>query len=133
MDDSDPRQMARAVRKMTELAGEPITGEIEGVSPAVLPPQDRPPGLVSVMLEEPELGLQDTLTFGAGEYSPKLSLDYVSQPQVGAGVDLLGILDRFGRHIQGRAGKRPGLQQKKGHLRSEPPSTQGDRALLPGV
>lgn len=29
MDDSDPRQMARAVRKMTELAGEPITPAME--------------------------------------------------------------------------------------------------------
>ena len=29
MDDSDPRHMARAVRKMTELAGEPITPAME--------------------------------------------------------------------------------------------------------
>jgi len=29
MDDGDPRQMARAVRKMTELAGEPITPAME--------------------------------------------------------------------------------------------------------
>jgi Tol biopolymer transport system component len=73
-----------------QLAGVPIEGEIEGVSPAVLPPQDRPPGLVTVMLDEPELGLQDPLTFGAAEYSPKLRLDYVSQPQIGAGVDRYG-------------------------------------------
>jgi Tol biopolymer transport system component len=78
------------VEEPTLLAGEPIEGEIEGVSPAVLPPQDRPPGLVSVMLDEPELGLQDTLTFASAEYSPKLRLDYVSQPQVGAGVDRYG-------------------------------------------
>jgi Tol biopolymer transport system component len=74
----------------TQLAGVPIEGEIEGVSPAVLPPQDRPPGLVSVMFDEPELGLQDTLTFASAEYSPGLKLDYVSQPQLGAGVDRYG-------------------------------------------
>jgi len=74
----------------TQLAGVPIEGEIEGVSPAVLPPQDRPPGLVSVMFGEPELGLQDTLTFASAEYSAGLKLDYVSQPQLGAGVDRYG-------------------------------------------
>lgn len=73
-----------------QLAGVPIEGEIEGVSPAVLPPQDRPPGLVSVMFDEPELGLQDTLTFASAKYSPGLKLDYVSQPQLGAGVDRYG-------------------------------------------
>ncbi|MCG6963868.1 MAG: zinc ribbon domain-containing protein [Acidobacteria bacterium] len=29
MDESDPRQMARAVRKMTEIAGEPVTPAME--------------------------------------------------------------------------------------------------------
>jgi Tol biopolymer transport system component len=74
----------------TQLAGVPIEGTIEGVSPAVLPPQDRQPGLLTVMLDEPELGLQDTLTFTGAEYSAGLTLDYVSQPQVGAGVDRYG-------------------------------------------
>jgi Tol biopolymer transport system component len=74
----------------TQLAGVPIEGQIEGVSPAVLPPQDRTPGLITVLLDQPELGLQDTLTFSRAEYSPKLSLDYVSQPVVGAGVDRYG-------------------------------------------
>ncbi len=73
-----------------KLAGVPIEGTIEGVSPAVLPPQDRPPGLITVLLDEPELGLQDTLTFAGSGYNPKLTLDYVSQPVVGAGVDRAG-------------------------------------------
>jgi len=78
------------VDQETELAGTPIAGTIEGVSPAMLPPQDRQPGLISVMLDEPELGLQDTLTFTGAEYNAGLKLDYVSQPQIGAGVDRYG-------------------------------------------
>lgn len=78
------------IEQETQLAGVPIEGTIEGVSPAVLPPQDRQPGLLTVMLDEPELGLQDTLTFTGAEYSAGLTLDYVSQPQVGAGVDRYG-------------------------------------------
>lgn len=78
------------VEQETQLAGVPIEGTIEGVSPAVLPPQDRQPGLITIMLDEPELGLQDTLTFTGAEYSAGLTLDYVSQPQVGAGIDRFG-------------------------------------------
>ncbi|MGW8281875.1 MAG: hypothetical protein ACWGON_01135 [Gemmatimonadota bacterium] len=78
------------VERDTRLAGIPIEGTIEGVSPAVLPPQDRPPGLITVMFDEPELGLQDTLTFAGAKYNPSLKLDYVSQPQVGAGIDQYG-------------------------------------------
>jgi Tol biopolymer transport system component len=73
-----------------ELAGEPIEEAIAGVSPAVLPPQDRSPGLVSVLLDEPELGLADTLTFAGAEYKPGITLDYVSQPQLAAGADRYG-------------------------------------------
>jgi Tol biopolymer transport system component len=78
------------VDERTQLAGVPIEGQIEGVSPAVLPPQDRPPGLITTLMNEPELGLQDTLTFAQAPYNPKLTLDYVSQPVVGAGVSSYG-------------------------------------------
>jgi Tol biopolymer transport system component len=73
-----------------DLAGEPIEEAIAGVSPAMLPPQDRSPGLVSVLLDEPELGLADTLTFAGADYSPGITLDYVSQPQLAAGADRYG-------------------------------------------
>jgi Tol biopolymer transport system component len=78
------------IDQQPQLTGVPIEGTIEGVSPAMLPPQDRPPGLISVMLDEPELGLQDTLTFSNEKYNAGLKLDYVSQPQIGAGVDRYG-------------------------------------------
>ncbi len=73
-----------------DLAGQPIEEAIAGASPAVLPPQDRSPGLVSVLLDEPELGLADTLTFAGTTYSPGITLDYVSQPQLAAGADRYG-------------------------------------------
>jgi Tol biopolymer transport system component len=74
----------------SELDGTPIEEAIAGISPAVLPPQDRTPGLVSVLLDEPQLGLADTLTFMGTEYRPQISLDYVSQPQLAAGADRYG-------------------------------------------
>lgn len=73
-----------------ELQGRPIEAAIAGASPAVLPPQDRTQGLVSVLLDEPQLGLADTLTFEGATYRPGLSLDYVSQPQLAAGADRYG-------------------------------------------
>jgi Tol biopolymer transport system component len=73
-----------------DLEGEPIEAAIAGASPAMLPPQDRSPGLVSVLLDEPELGLADTLTFAGTGYSPGITLDYVSQPQLAAGADRYG-------------------------------------------
>jgi len=75
---------------LDELRGVPIEAAIAGVSPAVLPPQDRSPGLVSVLLAEPELGLADTLTFSGAAYSPGITLDFVSQPQLAAGADRYG-------------------------------------------
>ncbi len=73
-----------------QLAGEAITGPIAGVSPAVLPPTDRQPGLVSTLLAAPDLGLVDTLTFANTDYKSKLSLDFVSQPLLVAGADEYG-------------------------------------------
>jgi hypothetical protein len=73
-----------------ELRGRPIEEAIAGVSPAVLPPQNRNAGLVTVLLSEPELGLADTLTFNGANYRPGLSLDFVSQPQLAAGADRYG-------------------------------------------
>jgi len=73
-----------------DLLGEAIEEAIAGASPAMLPPQDRSPGLVSVLLDEPELGLADTLTFAGTAYRPGITLDYVSQPQLAAGADRYG-------------------------------------------
>jgi Tol biopolymer transport system component len=76
----------------SELAGVPIAAAIPGVSPALLPPKDRSPGLLNVLLDEPELGLVDPVTFEEEKYQAGLSLDFISQPQVGAGVDQFGTV-----------------------------------------
>jgi hypothetical protein len=73
-----------------ELEGTPIAAAIPGVSPALLPPKDRSPGLLNVLLDEPELGLVDPVTFEKEDYHAGMSLDFISQPQVGAGVDQFG-------------------------------------------
>jgi len=72
------------------LAGAQLAGPIAGVSPAVLPPQDRAAGLVLSLLKEPDLGLADTLTFEDTNYSGRLSLDFVGQPTLVAGADQFG-------------------------------------------
>ncbi|MFQ5889679.1 MAG: peptidase S9 [Gemmatimonadota bacterium] len=72
------------------LRGEPISGPIAGVSPAVLPPQDRGAGLVLPLLRESRLGLADTLTFERTDYSPSLGLDFVGQPSLFVGADQFG-------------------------------------------
>jgi len=73
-----------------ELVGTPIAAAIPGVSPALLPPKDRSPGLLNVLLDEPSLGLVDPVTFETEDYSAGMTLDFISQPQVGAGVDQFG-------------------------------------------
>ncbi|MFW6084435.1 MAG: BamA/TamA family outer membrane protein [Gemmatimonadota bacterium] len=77
-----------------ELIGRPVapTTLVASTEFSTLPPPDREQGLVSVLLNEPELGLPDTITFSRSEYDPGLTLDYVSQPQVGAGVDRFGTV-----------------------------------------
>lgn len=59
------------------------------VSPAVLPPADRKPGELERLLSDAELGLPE----GEGRvapYQPRLSLDYVGQPFISAGLDPFG-------------------------------------------
>ncbi len=72
------------------LAGTPIRGAIVSISPAVLPPEDRQPGLISTLLDAPELGLADTLTFDREAYRATLALDFISQPVLAAGTSSFG-------------------------------------------
>jgi Tol biopolymer transport system component len=61
----------------------------------VLPPRERTQSQVADMLEKPTLGLPDNRAFKRAPYRSKLTLDYVSQPQVGVGAD------RFGSFVGG--------------------------------
>jgi Tol biopolymer transport system component len=75
-----------------ELDGRPVETTTADVGPATLPPPDREESLLRVLLDEPRLGLPDTITFERSDYQAGLTLDYVSQPQVGAGVDRFGTV-----------------------------------------
>ena len=72
------------------LAGSPVLAQFGEYRPAVLPPMDRQPGLVLGLLRNPIFGLPETQDFPITNYKPKLSLDFVSTPQVALGVDRFG-------------------------------------------
>jgi Tol biopolymer transport system component len=67
----------------------------EGTSPSVLPPRTDSESEVIALLKNPLFGLTDGEDFEPDSYRPKLKLDYVSQPQLGVGID------RFGTYAAG--------------------------------
>ncbi|MGH9195246.1 MAG: hypothetical protein ACRD1T_05860, partial [Acidimicrobiia bacterium] len=74
------------------LAGGPLVNI--GRNAGVLPPRERPSGLVAGLLQRSEVGL----TAAQGkvvDYSPRLQLDYVGQPYLVTGAD------RFGTYLGG--------------------------------
>ena len=66
-----------------------------GSSPSLLPPRDDPESKVSGLLNNPLFGLTEEGAYEIDEYRAKLKLDYVSQPQMGVGID------RFGTYAAG--------------------------------
>ena len=58
---------------------------------AMLPPVPREKGPLLTLLEDPTYGLPSTDDFQYRDYHSKLSLDYVGQPYLAAGVDPLGL------------------------------------------
>jgi Tol biopolymer transport system component len=72
-----------------QLAGtDPIPLPIDA---GVLPPINRTPGPVAVLLEDPNVGLPPPNTPIPEEpYTPKMGLDFVGQPSVGVGADPFG-------------------------------------------
>jgi len=72
------------------LAGRPVSQAITPGVAAVLPPANRDPGGVVAMLNDPATGLPSTAEFADGKYHAGLSLDYIGQPHLAAGVDSWG-------------------------------------------
>ena len=85
VDDPSRVHHDHAIRKANRA--QPVRHEDRGFADRALPD-----GLLNVLLDEPELGLVDPVTFEEEEYGAGLSLDYISQPQVGAGVDQFGTV-----------------------------------------
>jgi hypothetical protein len=74
---------------------EKLTGQVAlsqlGERPlALLPPRTQLEGALLGLLRNPLYGLPKETDFPIANYSPKLSLDYVSQPTVAVGVDRYG-------------------------------------------
>ncbi len=78
------------------LAGGPVQPPLADVSPAVLPPADRPVGDVMALVHNPDLGVPPPDSqFESVKYRAGLSLDYIAPPQVAVGTD------RFGTFVGG--------------------------------
>jgi Tol biopolymer transport system component len=69
------------------LSGTPAPESAPFYSAAILPPRDRQGSEVLGLIKNSNYGLPDPSKFSVGPYKPKLTLDYVSQPQVGVGYD----------------------------------------------
>ncbi len=67
----------------------PIAPPVVRISPALLPPQEREPGEVSGLLADATFGLPEA-EGQTGKYRSRLSLDYVGQPYIGAGINPFG-------------------------------------------
>ncbi len=66
-----------------------------GSSPSLLPPRDDQESEVRGLLNNPLFGLVEEGEYEIDQYRAKLKLDYVSQPQLGLGID------RFGTYAAG--------------------------------
>ena len=85
-----------AIETDSLLEGGPVLPPLADVSPAVLPPADRPVGDVMALVENPNLGLPaSTDEFETTKYSAGLSLDYIAPPSVAVGSD------RYGTYVGG--------------------------------
>lgn len=60
------------------------------IRPSVLPPREKSEGEISGLLKNPLYGLPDEQIYVVEDYVPKLSLDYLSPPQLAIGADRFG-------------------------------------------
>jgi len=78
-----------AIEEQGRLGGDvPIV--LAGLQPAKLPPQQRGPGQLPALQANPNLGQAAAKDAKVDDYKPGLSLDYVGQPYLTAGVDPYG-------------------------------------------
>jgi len=60
------------------------------ILPSVLPPREKGGGEILGLLKNPLYGLPEEKTYEVEDYVPKLSLDYISPPQLTVGADRFG-------------------------------------------
>ncbi|MFP4081734.1 MAG: peptidase S9 [Candidatus Aminicenantes bacterium] len=68
---------------------EPIA-QFGRIRPSILPPREKTEGSLLGLLNNPLFGLPEETSYPVEDYKPKLTLDYVTQPQLAVGVDRFG-------------------------------------------
>jgi hypothetical protein len=82
------RYTVYAIDSEQSLPGGPVSPPLAEVSPAVLPPADRPVGDVMALVGNAHLGLPaTTAVFEETKYKAGLSLDYIAPPTLAVGAD----------------------------------------------
>ena len=72
------------------LDGQAFLSQFGDVPLGVLPPRKQAEGALLGLLKNPLFGLPKDTNFAVSAYKPKLSLDYLTPPSVGIGVDRYG-------------------------------------------
>jgi len=72
------------------LEGQPFLSQFGETNLAILPPRKQAEGALLGLLKNPLFGLPKDTNFMVSAYKPKLSLDYVTPPSIGIGVDRYG-------------------------------------------
>lgn len=73
-----------------DTKGQESLVQFDEVIPSVLPPRTKPEGELLGLLRNPLFGLPQETDYEVSNYKPKLTLDYVSPPQLAIGVDRYG-------------------------------------------
>jgi hypothetical protein len=79
-----------SVESSEVLSGKSVLAQLGQFKASLLPPTQRASSEILGLLKNPLYGLPDASKFQVVPYSSKLTLDYVSQPQVALGVDRYG-------------------------------------------
>ncbi|MBN1939227.1 MAG: PD40 domain-containing protein, partial [Candidatus Aminicenantes bacterium] len=73
------------------MSGKPVATDAVEMTAALLPPKARTGSELMGLLRNPMYGLPaDASKFTSSPYEPKITLDYITPPQVGVGVDRYG-------------------------------------------
>lgn len=79
-----------AIDSVEALRGTETLAQVGPRKLSVLPPREQPGGALLGLLRNPLFGLPEDTDFQVSDYKSKLSLDYVSPPQLAIGVDRYG-------------------------------------------
>ena len=73
------------------LSDDKKTENLGSLMPSLLPPRKKPEGEVIELIRNPLYGLPQKTDFAIEDYSPRLKLDFISQPSIAIGADRFGL------------------------------------------